>query len=62
MLERGSLAVNALQRSCWIRFGSKFLREESQNSRRLLKNSEKQIPHRLKPIRNDKNKGLKWHD
>jgi len=25
---------------------------------RLLKNSEKQIPHRLKPIRNDKNKGL----
>jgi hypothetical protein len=25
----------------------------------LLKNSEKQIPHRLKPVRDDKNKGLR---
>jgi len=36
------------------------LRDKSlpQRLKRLLKNSEKQIPHRLKPIRNDKNKGL----
>jgi hypothetical protein len=25
---------------------------------RLLKNPEQQIPHRLKPVRDDKNKGL----
>jgi len=26
--------------------------------KRLLKNAEKQIPHRLKPVRDDKNKEL----
>jgi hypothetical protein len=32
--------------------------EIPQRLKRLLKKSEKQIPHRLKSVRNDKNKGL----